>query len=139
MIALYGNIERSHETMYKLNTKKGSKEVKSNNFCYWKVERALTKWGAKVVQYCFCNIEKMYNMIGRTKIIFTNCTFDLVKIIKLRSQTTIGQNNLVAKTYLEMNDPGIEQCIQMSASCGAVPMSTGYNLSWLYVACLNYL
>ena len=30
-----------------------SKEVKSNNFCYRKVERAITLWGAqRKVQYC---------------------------------------------------------------------------------------
>ena len=36
--------ERSHESMFKADKKKWSKEVKSDNFC--KVGRAMTKWGA---------------------------------------------------------------------------------------------
>ena len=127
--------------------KKGSKEVKSNNFCYCKVLRALTKWGAKVVSYSSCNIEIIYNMItkniisdfGTTNIIFANCTFDLVKSITLCSQATTGQNNLVAKTYLEMNDPGIEQCNKCLPVVELYQCLAGSNLSWLYVACLNYL
>ena len=34
--------------MYKIN-KELSKEIKSNNFCFCKVGRALTKWGAKLL------------------------------------------------------------------------------------------
>ena len=37
--------EKSHETMYKTNTKNGSKEVKSYNFSYCTVGRAITIWG----------------------------------------------------------------------------------------------
>ena len=42
-ITIWGAIwKRSHEPTYKTNTKKCSKEVKSDNFCYHKVERAIT-------------------------------------------------------------------------------------------------
>jgi hypothetical protein len=38
--------KRSHEPIYKIYKKKLRKEIKSDNFCYCKVRRAITKWGA---------------------------------------------------------------------------------------------
>jgi hypothetical protein len=38
------NTIRIHEQIYK--TKNLSKEIKGGNFCYRKVGRAITKWGA---------------------------------------------------------------------------------------------
>jgi hypothetical protein len=40
------NKERKHDFIYKTDTKKGSKEVKSDNFCYCKVGRVITIRGA---------------------------------------------------------------------------------------------
>ena len=43
MITIWEAIQkRSHEPIYK----NLSKEIKKNNFCYRKVGRAITKWGA---------------------------------------------------------------------------------------------
>ena len=38
--------KRSHEPIYITNKKKLSKRIKSDNFCYRKVGRGITKWGA---------------------------------------------------------------------------------------------
>ena len=37
--------KRSHEPIYKTHTKK-SKEIKSDNLCYRKAGRVITRWGA---------------------------------------------------------------------------------------------
>ena len=37
--------KRSHKQGFKTETKKLSREVKSDNFCYRKDGRAITKWG----------------------------------------------------------------------------------------------
>ena len=57
--------------------KNWSKEFKRNNFCYCKVGRAITEWGAikkSQVQYCYCTIN-----------IFANC----IKILLLISLLNI--------------------------------------------------
>ena len=57
---------------------------KSDNYCYRKVGRAITIWGAiEKVQYCYRNIGEMDNLsapkiiahFGCTNIIFADCTF----------------------------------------------------------------
>ena len=50
--------------------KKMKQRDKSDSYCYRKVGRAITIWGAKEkIQYCYCNIVTM-NGLTLTKIFF---------------------------------------------------------------------
>ena len=57
------NIEKKPWTDLQNSYKYWSKEIKSDNFFYRKVGRAITKWGA-IVQYCYRNIGKITNFKG---------------------------------------------------------------------------
>ena len=64
--------------------------IKSDNYCYCKVGRAIIIWGAiEKIQYSYCNIGKMENLkapkiiahFGCTNIIFADCTLLYIYMI----------------------------------------------------------
>ena len=78
------NTEKKSWTNLQNLHKNWSKENKSDNFCYWKVGRAITKWGAKVSRILknidFDNIPKSIFNFGGTNNNFIDCTFQIIII-----------------------------------------------------------
>ena len=66
---IYRAIEkRGHESIYKTYKKTLSKKIKSNNFCYHILERAITKLGGKekspILLAQYWNIKKSFCLLG---------------------------------------------------------------------------
>ena len=74
--------KRSHEPIYKTNKKNWSKEIKSDNFCYRKVGRAITKWWAIekspiLINYQFERVTKIILHFDGSNNIFADCTLQV--------------------------------------------------------------
>ena len=67
------NTEKKPRTNLQNPYKNWSKEIKSDNFCYRKVERAITKWGA-IEKSAFLRVTQIISHFDGSNNIFDDCT-----------------------------------------------------------------